>query len=130
MKTIGAEDSKFRYYNRRPDGKHLQDCVCRAISTATTLPYEACAKLLNLTADMYSCETLCICCYHHLLEDLFTYRCYHCYNEERVRDIARAFPHDRVIIRVQGHLTCAINGVIPDIWDCADEIVDCFWIVH
>lgn len=125
-----AEDNRYRFYNRRPDGERLKDCVCRAISTATTLNYEAVEKLLNLTAEMYGCEALCICCYHNLLEDLFSYECFNCTHGESVETIARAFPDKRVIIRVEGHLTCAIYGYIPDIWDCSQEPVDCFWIVH
>lgn len=123
-------DNRYRFYNRRPDGKKLKDCVCRAISTATQLNYEAVEKLLNMTAEMYECEALCVCCYHHLLEDLCNYECFKCTHDETVEDIARAFPNARVIIRVQGHLTCSINGYVPDIWDCSQEKVDCFWIVH
>lgn len=125
-----AVDNRYRFFNRRPDGQMLKDCVCRAISTSTLINYEAVEKLLNLTAEMYGCEALCVCCYHNLLEDLLSYPCYYCRRGETVEDIAMAFSHDRVIIRVEGHLTCSINGYIPDIWDCSQEIVDCFWIVH
>lgn len=130
MTIIGAEDNRYRFYNRRPDGAKLKDCVCRAISTAVGINYESVEKMLNLTAEMYSCEPLCVCCYHHMLEDLFSYPCVTCRRGETVEDIAKAFPDDKLIIRVQGHLTCSIKGIIPDIWDCSQEIVDCYWIVH
>ena len=35
-----------------------------------------------------------------------------------------------LIIRIKGHLTCSIFGKIPDIWDCSNEIVDCFWVCN
>jgi len=129
-KTFVTEDNRYVYYNRRPDGKHLQDCVCRAISTATGLNYQAVEKLLNITSEMYGCEKLCVNCYHNLLEALLSYPCIVCKNNETVEDIAKKYPSNKIIIRVQGHLTCSVDGAILDIWDCSNEIVDCYWIVH
>ena len=36
---------------------------------------------------------------------------------------------EKLIIRVDGHLTYSIFGEVLDIWDCSDEIVDCYWVV-
>ena len=121
--------NSYRYYNRNPDGKHLEDCVCRAISTATGLNYEAVSKLLTVTAAYYLCEKLCVCCYHNLLEDIMGYERHTCYNGETVEIIAKQYPHDKVIIRIEAHLTSSIKGTIYDIWDCSQKEVDCYWIV-
>lgn len=121
--------SRYKYYNHNPDGKHMEDCVCRAISTATGLNYEAVNNLLTLTADSYSCDKLCVCCYHNLLEDILGYTRYDCEHGELVEDLAYMYPHDKLIIRIQGHLTSSIKGTIPDIWDCSKKEVDCYWIV-
>lgn len=120
----------FQYYNRRKDGKHLEDCVCRAISTATGLKYYTIERLLEMSASYFACDKLCICCYHNLLEDVFEYRVHHCTNGETVEDIAGRYSDKKVIIRIQGHLTSAIYGTMLDIWDCSTELVDCFWIVE
>lgn len=122
--------SNYRYYNRNPDLKHEEDCVCRAISTATGLNYEAVDKLLELTAGEYGCDKLCVCCYHNLLEKILGYGRIICEYGETVKDIAKQFPRDKVIIRIEGHLTTAIKGTILDIWDCGHRKVDCFWIVY
>lgn len=37
---------------------------------------------------------------------------------------------DALLIRVHGHLTCSINGIILDTWDCSNEKVDKLWIVN
>ena len=120
LSTIGALQKTMRktyqYYNRNPDGKYLEDCVCRAISTATGLNYEAADKLLSLTAIAYECEKLCICCYHFLLEDVFGYERRDCYDHETVEDIAVRYPHDKLLIRIDSHLTSSIKGTIYDIW--------------
>ena len=107
----------------------MEDCVCRAISTATGLNYKAVDKLLAMTADCYVCDKLCVCCYHNLLEDILGYKRYTCYDNETVEDIARRYPNDKVIIRIDAHLTSSIKGTIFDIWDCSQKEVDCYWIV-
>lgn len=119
----------YRYYNRRPDGKHKEDCVIRAISTSTGLKYGAVANLLELSARSNRCDKLCVCCYHKLLEDILCYPVQYCTDGESVNDVVEMHPHNSVIIRIQGHLTTGISGTLLDIWDCGDEIVDCFWIV-
>ena len=120
----------YQYYNRNPDKVEIQDCVCRAISTATGLNYDAVDNLLAISADINDCDKLCVCCYHKLLEDILCYQRIDSYFKYTVREIAKRFPRDIVIMRVQGHLTCSIRGTVSDIWDCGNEKVDCFWIVE
>ena len=119
----------YKYYNRNPDNFKVSDCVCRAISTATDLNYQAVNNLLELTADKYGCDKLCICCYHKLLENILCYERVNCRHSETVKDIAEKYPRDRILVRLDGHLTTIIKGTILDIWDCSNELVDCFWFV-
>jgi hypothetical protein len=104
--------------------------VCRAISTVTGLRYEAVDNLLDITAQEYECEKLCVCCYHYLLEDILCYHRNDCGFQQTVQEVALKHPRDKLIIRVDAHLTSAIYGVVLDIWDCSQELVDCFWIVE
>lgn len=103
--------------------------MCRAISTATGLNYNAVDKLLTLTATCYACDKLCVCCYHNLLEDILGYERYVCKYGETVEDIALQHPDEKVLIRIEAHLTSSIKGTIYDIWDCSNKLVDCYWIV-
>lgn len=118
------------YYNRNPNSFVLKDCVCRAISTATGLKYEAVNNLLDLTAYENDCDKLCVCCYDNLLTGTLCYRKINCYFEQTVSEIASDYPKNKLIIRVKGHLTCSIFGTILDIWNCRDELVDCYWIIE
>ena len=126
MKT----NSVYKYYNRNPDGEHVEDCVCRAISTATGLNYSAVNNLLRLTAEYYTCEKLCVCCYHNLLENVLEYDRYDCTEYETVEDVAKRHPNSKLLIRIDAHLTSSIKGTVDDIWDCSDKLVDCYWIVE
>lgn len=121
--------ANYKYYNRNPNDKRLKDCVCRAISTATGLKYLAVNNLLELTAEEYNCEKLCVCCYDYLLSDILCYHRENCNYEMTVSQLVSHFPKNKLIIRVDAHLTSSINGTILDIWDCSNELVDCYWII-
>ena len=118
----------YKFYNRNPYNDTVEDCVGRAISTATGLNYYAVNNLLELTATNHSCDKLCVCCYHKLLEDILMYDCY-TGNGYTVAQLASMYPRDKIIVRIEGHLTTIIKGTILDIWDCSNEYVDCYWFV-
>lgn len=118
----------YKFYNANPLGELEQDCVCRAISGATKIPYYSIKRKLELIGDLFECDKLCVCCYHHLLEKVFGLTPKFA-NGKSVREVAKEFKDKRVIIRIDGHLTCAINGTIYDIWDCTNEIADIFWVI-
>ena len=119
----------FFYYNANPDRKVEQDCVCRAISVASGIPYKAVNLLLKATADENDCDSLCVCCYHKLLENVLGYRVIFPKSRKTVADIAEEYKNNILIIRINGHLTSCIYGTCVDIWDCTKEKVDCFWII-
>jgi hypothetical protein len=121
--------AQFKYYNDNPYRIEEEDCVCRALSKALKLQYSTAENLLNMSAEHNNCDTLCVCCYNHLLEDVFNLPVRHPLNWERVGDIADLYPNNTVIIRIEGHLTMAENGVVYDLWDCRQRLVDKYWIV-
>lgn len=122
------DEDSYVFFNRNPNGDKIEDCVCRAISTATGLNYYQVGKLLDHSARVNKCEKLCVCCYHNLLEKVLRFKVHFC-NGETVEDVARQYPNDTVIIRIANHLTTAVNGSVLDIWDCTGLPVDCYWIV-
>ena len=115
----------FQYYNAEPSGEKLQDCVIRAISLALQTPYERIVELLNINGDFYSCDEISLYCYEKLLENL-GFKKQNAYNH-KVSEVARY--SSVVLIRIPGHLTCSIDGVVFDIWDCSNKEADCYWII-
>lgn len=121
---------RYLYYDNTPDGEdNSANCVTRAITLATRLPYRTVQKLLTLTAKEHKCEKLVCDCYSYLLEDIFGYERYDCDFRYTVQEIADRFYDNIVIMRLEGHLTASVFGVSVDIFDCTDEMVDCFWVV-
>lgn len=118
----------YKYYNRNPDNDTVSDCVCRAISTATDLQYDAVNELLRICSKLYNCDMLCVCCYHHLLEDILKYQAHYATNTT-VEDLAKRYSRDTILVRIEGHLTTIVKGNILDIWDCSNEYVDCYWFI-
>lgn len=121
--------SDYIYYNHNPENYRINDCVSRAIGTGTGLSYKTVNRLLAIVAEQYECDKLCVCCYKHLLSHYFGYKKYNCKPGTSVLDVSKEFPNDTLIIRIEGHLTCAKNGKVYDTWDCSNYEVDCFWIV-
>ena len=122
--------TNFRYLNVNPDKSIEQDCVIRAIKRASGIPYNAVSKLLKATAQEHGCDELCVCCYHHLLEDTLEYRVIFPKGYKTVEKIAKEYSNNIVIVRIDGHLTTCRYGICEDIWDSTQEKVDCFWIVQ
>jgi hypothetical protein len=120
----------YKFYNANPLGNIEQDCVCRAISTATGIPYKSVERKLELIGELFECEALCVCCYKFFLENVLGLKPKYA-NGKTVREISKDFYNHDVIIRIDGHLTCSLyGGVVYDIWDCTDENADIFWIVY
>ena len=118
----------YQFYNANPLGNIESDCVTRAIKEATGLSYYEIQHKLWLIAQVFECEELCVCCYHHLLENVFNFERLNA-NGMTVKELSKKFKNDIILIRIDGHLTVSKFGTIYDIWDCSNEVADIFWIV-
>lgn len=103
--------------------------MCRAISKALDLEYSTVEKLLEMSARDNGCECLNVKCYSHLLTDIFKLPIRYCEHWERVIDIAKMFPNNKVLIRMDGHLSVSENSIIYDLFDCRNHLATCYWIV-
>lgn len=121
--------SDFNYYNANTDGREEEDCVTRAISLATKISYNGISRLLDMIASYYGCQKLNCGCYGRLLTDIFGFPVRYGEDAETVEDIAKKYKYNTLLIRIDGHLTTSIAGVIFDIWDCSKKIVDKYWII-
>jgi hypothetical protein len=119
----------FRYHNENPNGYHVPDCVVRAIKLALDIPYYDVVMMLQLNGDYYDCDLLNKMCYEKLLD--YDYKLPHYVgNGKTAEELASAFPNAVLLLRMSGHISCAIRGVIHDIWDCSEEEITDFWIVE
>lgn len=117
----------YKKYNKNPDKKELSDCVARAISLATGADYDDVLDMLKNNGLNNDCEDLCVDCYSNLL-DCIGYPCIDAENKT-VDQICREHRNDILLVRIDGHLTCCINGNCYDIWDCTDKKADKYWLI-
>jgi hypothetical protein len=62
--------ANFRYYNLNPNGEKVSDCVTRAISLASKIPYSTIRRKLRHTARLLDCPKLCPTCYGFLIQEV------------------------------------------------------------
>ena len=121
--------ARYQFLNVNPLGEIEEDCVCRAISLALDEDYYKIQEKLYLVAKLFECESLCVCCYKYLLDDVYDLKRIEEVRGMTIEEFANYFPIGIFIVRVEGHLTCVIDNHIMDIWDCRDKIVDLVWEV-
>lgn len=119
----------YKYYNRTPDKGRKEDCVVRAISTATNREYEDIQKKLWLTSKLYECEERNVCCYRTLIENVFDGMPVEC-RGMTVGEFSKEYPQGIYLVRTNGHITTVIDGDIYDTFDCSPEIVTNAWKIQ
>lgn len=118
----------YKYHNSNPNGYHIPDCVTRAISNATEIPYYEVLTMLHINGMICDCDDLHVRCYEKLLDKDLNLPHY-IGNGNTAEEIASDFPNDILLLRMDGHLSMSRFGIIEDIWNCSDEIVTDFWVV-
>lgn len=119
--------SEFVYHNENPKRKlNANDCVTRAITFATDMPYEEVSRKLWMTADLYNCDRLCKFCYSNFINNVLKYKEVNC-DRLTIGEFADLHPYGTYLIRIEGHLTVIRDGVLHDIWDCRRELCDTVW---
>ena len=118
----------YKYHNENPNGYHIPDCVIRAITLAMNIPYFIVVEMLAKNGEIFECDCLNKKCYEKLLDFDFDLPHY-VGNGNTAEEVAEDFPDDILLLRMNGHLSVSICGVIHDIWNCSSEIITDFWIV-
>lgn len=118
----------FIYSNENPNGYHIPDCVIRAITKALCLDYYEVVRMLKLNANEFQCDCLNVRCYEKLLDNDIGLPHYMSFGKT-AKEVAEDYCNNTLLLRMEGHLSCSINGDIHDIWDCSNELITDFWIV-
>lgn len=118
----------YKYHNSNPNGYHIPDCVIRAITTTTQLPYYDVVKMLHKNGKILKCDDLNVRCYEKLLD--YDFRLPHYKGKGKTaQEIAEQYKNNILLLRMDGHLSCSIFGEIWDIFDCSKQEITDFWIV-
>lgn len=109
--------AEYRYLNVNPEHLRENDCVIRAITFATNLPYESVKEKLWMTGKLLNCTDTCVVCYRHLIESVFGFE--PMYIEEGIypAEFADMYPIGTYLVRMEGHILPIRDGTIYDIFD-------------
>lgn len=116
----------FIYYNVNPEGKKVSDCVIRAISLASGLPYRIIEDKLYYSSKLLECDMFCLNCYSFLLDDYFKYPRINA-RGMTVREFSQIYKKGVYLVRMKGHISVIWDSNIIDIWDCSNEIITDCW---
>lgn len=116
----------YRFHNNNALGLFENDCVIRAISTATNNSWDDTYRHLSNVARLQGT----------MLDDKDFIRDYLDEKYQRVYDlpirvgeVSAMYPDNVLLITMNGHITCSMYGVIYDSFDCRDRIAEYCWIV-
>lgn len=118
----------YKYLNLNVLGQEEQDCVTRAIALASGYSYAEIQDKLYYIGKLFECEELCVCCYQHLLDNVFQYDKVYC-KGMTVEEFAELHPTGTFLLRMEGHLSCLIDNCVYDLWNCKDQILTDVWQV-
>jgi hypothetical protein len=121
----------FRYYNRNDDPTiHRNDCVTRAISLASGLPYAEIRRKLRNTASLLDCESsLCPTCYSFLIQEVLGGVPKDCH-QMTVEEFADLHPNGVYLVRMDGHLSAIVENCVFDTFDCRGHLLTNAWEVR
>lgn len=124
----------YKFLNLHPQGKNVNDCVKRAIAGAENRDYMEVQRELNRLKKKTGAKRF------NDNENWKTYVKDKGYTklsfpavkgEPRMNGkmFCEAYPEGRYILRMARHLTCCVDGVIYDTWDCTEKCVYNAWKV-
>lgn len=122
----------YKEYNAHPKGILTSDCVVRALATATNTDYIECRRKLNQLKREWG--------FSSYKETEFLYKYFEgkprllfkaVRGEPRLKGsgFAELHPQGTYVLKMAGHVTACVDGVILDTWDCSYRSVYTAWEV-
>lgn len=125
---VNMED--FEYINLNPMNLNESDCVCRAIALVSGRSYYDIQEKLELTAKLFECDMLTVCCYKNLLNYVFGYEPIKIEEGITVREFAQQNPQGVYLIRMNGHISVIWDSKILDTWYCGNREATHCWKIN
>ena len=120
----------FRYWNENPQNERHNDCVTRAITLASGLPYEEVRRKLFHTSKLLRCESkLCPTCYSFLIQEVLGGVPKDCH-KMTVEEFAELHPNGVYLVRMDGHLSAIVENCVFDTFDCRGHLLTNAWEIR
>ena len=116
----------YKFYNANVLGKFHNDCSIRAISLAEGKTWDETYDELSEIAQRNGIILDDVNFIEPLLDSRYKRVCF---REKTVGEFAEEHPMGVYLVTMKGHITCCMNGVIYDTFDCRDRFMWCAWRV-
>ena len=117
----------YKFYNANARGRFANDCVVRAISLAENKTWNETYDELSEIAQENGIILDDVNFVEPLLDSRYERQCYdHTYVGEFVEE----HPKGTFLITMNGHITCCIDGILYDTFDCRNRLMLCAWRVE
>lgn len=114
----------YKFYNANPRGRRVNDCTVRAISLATGKSWDQAYRELSEFAQYLAIMPDDVIYIDAYLDGHFE-KIYMCKDNRKltVGDFVDSHPTGIFLITMNGHITCAIDGVIYDTFDPSERFI-------
>lgn len=120
----------WRYLNKNPQARDVNDCVIRSISCAEGRSWDDVYDELSDLAQEQGIILDDARFVEPYLDSKYERTCYDKNGEKMtVGDFLYSHPYGTYLVTMQGHITCIKNGILYDTWDCRHKKIWCAWQV-
>lgn len=116
----------YKYYNANKHNNFVNDCTIRAISLAEGKTWQETYNELSYIAGLNGIILDDVNFIEPLLDSRYKRQCF---NDLTVGEFAENHFFGTYLITMNGHITCCIDGVIYDTFNCLDRKIKCVWQV-
>lgn len=121
--------TRFQYWNENIDDEHIGDCVTRAITFSTGMPYDKVQEKLYYCGKLLECDPLCVTCYDFLLTKYLEFTPLDP-NGMTLYEFGEAYPEGLYLVRSNGHISALFDGCVYDTWDCRSmKLTNCWKVL-
>ena len=124
----------YRYSNPHPEGKHVTDCVVRAVTFAVEGDYLEVRRYLNRIKKELKETSYKNGKFMHKYAKLngwkkISFPAIKGVPRLRGEDFVKQYPKGTYILNLAGHVVTVVDGVYLDIWDSTEKMIYNAWEV-
>lgn len=126
----------YEFLNLHPQGKRVGDCVKRAIAKATDTDYKEVSLGLNrhkkiTGAKKFNSDNNWLSYIENVCGGIkMSFPAIKGQKRMNGERFCQEYPKGSYVLRMAGHLTACVDGVIYDTWDCSEKCVYKAWKVR
>ena len=114
------------YCNKNPLGREVNDCVVRAIALAHNEDWNKVYDELSEYAKQEATLLDDVTFIEPYLNDRYSKTCYRCNKcKMTLKEFMNTHKQGVYLVTMKGHITCVIDGVVYDTWDCTNKNIWC-----